>query len=557
MIAEKVEMLVDALLKGDAASVAPWELGEAVEALCQRIRSAASRPAVEQVRLAANALNKEKWFDLARQTCREWLDAVGFDFLLSKHYAQALINVGRLDDAEQVLTDVLARAAQPLPPDLAAVVKKELLEFKGLLGRLYKQRAVVFQDRQWLNKAIEQYQSQYLDNPGHPYWHGINVVALMAHAARQDGADAIAYTDYAKKILADVTKKYKANPGDPWLASTASEASLALNKLDQAELWLYRFIHHPNSKPFDLDSYARQLEEIWQLDAGKLGGTGKGGSNLLQVMKLHLMKQGQLSLSAPQLQALRSALVRDPRQLEQNFSGGRYFGFATMEKLLRSCAGVACVTDRSGTGLGTGFLVNGRSLSDRFRDEPVLVTNAHVVGGAVPKSLGVAQARVKFEVESVRASNPVFHEIDALLYTSAPGDMGKGEPFDDKLDVSVLSLKSWPKDHVCLPLTEALPTIDARTKAYVVGHPRGSGLQISINDSLLLDIDDNKKLVHYRTPTEPGSSGSPVFNVNWDVIALHHGGSATMPRLRGSGTYEANEGISFRAIRAGIARTLS
>jgi hypothetical protein len=30
-----------------------------------------------------------------------------------------------------------------------------------------------------------------------------------------------------------------------------------------------------------------------------------------------------------------------------------------------------------------------------------------------------------------------------------------------------------------------------------------------------------------------------------------------MPRLRGSGTYEANEGVSFRAIHAGIARKVS
>ncbi|MER5327117.1 trypsin-like serine peptidase [Streptosporangium roseum] len=29
---------------------------------------------------------------------------------------------------------------------------------------------------------------------------------------------------------------------------------------------------------------------------------------------------------------------------------------------------------------------------------------------------------------------------------------------------------------------------------------------------------------HYQTDTEPGSSGSPVFNDQWEIVALHHAG---------------------------------
>jgi len=57
--------------------------------------------------------------------------------------------------------------------------------------------------------------------------------------------------------------------------------------------------------------------------------------------------------------------------------------------------------------------------------------------------------------------------------------------------------------------------------------------------------------VHYRAPTEGGSSGSPVFNASaWEVIALHHkGGMLGMPKLNGAtGTYAANEGISLASI---------
>src|SRR5262249_23055923 len=35
---------------------------------------------------------------------------------------------------------------------------------------------------------------------------------------------------------------------------------------------------------------------------------------------------------------------------------------------------------------------------------------------------------------------------------------------------------------------------------------------------------DLDKFAHYETDTEQGSSGSPVFNDQWEVIALHHSG---------------------------------
>lgn len=73
----------------------------------------------------------------------------------------------------------------------------------------------------------------------------------------------------------------------------------------------------------------------------------------------------------------------------------------------------------------------------------------------------------------------------------------------------------------------------------------------AFQDNLLLGHKDPR--VHYRTPTEGGSSGSPVFNRQWTLIALHHAGSQALTKLDGSGKYPANEGIWIGAIIKAIA----
>ena len=41
-----------------------------------------------------------------------------------------------------------------------------------------------------------------------------------------------------------------------------------------------------------------------------------------------------------------------------------------------------------------------------------------------------------------------------------------------------------------------------------------------------------ERFLHYQTDTAPGSSGSPVFNDQWEVVALHHSG---VPRRNSEG----------------------
>ena len=49
--------------------------------------------------------------------------------------------------------------------------------------------------------------------------------------------------------------------------------------------------------------------------------------------------------------------------------------------------------------------------------------------------------------------------------------------------------------------------------------------QIVIRENKLVDLPENPDwAAHYAGDTEPGSSGSPVFNDQWELVALHHSG---------------------------------
>jgi len=73
-----------------------------------------------------------------------------------------------------------------------------------------------------------------------------------------------------------------------------------------------------------------------------------------------------------------------------------------------------------------------------------------------------------------------------------------------------------------------------------------------MQDNQILDYDDTH--LHYRSPTEGGSSGSPVFDNQWRLIGLHHAGSEQTPRLNAKGgVHPANEAIILSAITAALA----
>ena len=90
-------------------------------------------------------------------------------------------------------------------------------------------------------------------------------------------------------------------------------------------------------------------------------------------------------------------------------------------------------------------------------------------------------------------------------------------------------------------------TIEKNNFVNIIQHPAGQFKKIALYHNIVTNTDD--RIVQYLTDTMKGSSGAPVFNSNWEVVALHHSGGvgkANEPQLRES-KYR-NEGIYINKI---------
>jgi trypsin-like peptidase/tetratricopeptide repeat protein len=448
---------------------------------------------------------------------------------IRRQYAQALLDQGRLSSAVSVLERLIA--------DTARAKSYEHAEARGLLGRTYKQMYLDGhsqsrrQGRRILEQAVRCYYDVYRQAPSDRLWHGVNAAALLQRAERDD----IRLKGFPKPaVLAeDVLKRVKAvdakGKADHWAFATALEAAVGLGLEAEAKAWLQRYLTYEGITAFQLSSARRQLMELWQLvpDRGL-------GADILPVLETRL-------LACPGCQVdLQAAAVG--LKLEKVLGDTTYVNIHWYRRGLERCARVARVETELNPdeGFGTAFLVRGHDLKDSLGSRAFLMTNFHVVnrngaGGA----LRPGQARVSFKANGGDGRQWRVKDV----YQESP---------PEQLDCSLLELEDGVDDSAAAyPLAPALPVLDDGPRVYIIGHPKGGTLSFSLNDNQLLDYDD--RLLHYRAPTEGGSSGSPVFNQDWELVGLHHGGGRDLPRLHSKdGRYAANEGIYIDAIRKWI-----
>jgi V8-like Glu-specific endopeptidase len=186
---------------------------------------------------------------------------------------------------------------------------------------------------------------------------------------------------------------------------------------------------------------------------------------------------------------------------------------------------VAYISVRSGVQRwsGTGFLVA----------PDVFLTNNHVVPEA--DLLSDIVIRFNFE-EDFQGKSQQPSEYQAKV--------GSFFQTNQELDYTLFQVEGNPGAHWgWIPL--APQVIRKGDRVNIIQHPSGQPKQISLQNNFVEYVGG--PVVQYVTATLNGSSGSPVFNDNWEVIALHHAGGM----LREPSTqrrYFRNEGILLTSI---------
>ena len=111
------------------------------------------------------------------------------------------------------------------------------------------------------------------------------------------------------------------------------------------------------------------------------------------------------------------------------------------------------------------------------------------------------------------------------------------------LDYTVVELDRVPDGVV--PLEIRPKPLPPQSRVSIIQHPGGHYKKISMQNNFVEFA--NAEVIQYTTTTMPGSSGSPVFDDEFSVIAIHHSGG----RLLEPGTnkrYLRNAGTSMIAV---------
>jgi len=191
---------------------------------------------------------------------------------------------------------------------------------------------------------------------------------------------------------------------------------------------------------------------------------------------------------------------------------------------------VGRVAYQTGRAKGTGILIgNG-----------LFLTNHHVIASESEADACV----LEFDYERTLTGSlrqPTRFLIDRSVFVTDPVE---------GLDFSIFAVGEKLEGPGYLAQFGRTPLSDAADKhmigefANIIQHPQGRFKEVVLRENRLINRFDDA--LHYVADTEPGSSGSPVYNSEWQLIALHHWGG---PWIDGEAdSFEINEGIRASSI---------
>ncbi|MCG8353229.1 MAG: serine protease, partial [Chloroflexales bacterium] len=219
----------------------------------------------------------------------------------------------------------------------------------------------------------------------------------------------------------------------------------------------------------------------------------------------------------------------------------------------------------SSVAYGTGFLVA----------PAIVMTNYHVIERVIRDQIPATSVSLLFDYHLLEDGvTPHVGQSYALAQHGWLIDASPYSPFDlqitaeanpdlDQLDYALLRVDGAPGNEQVVrlvgtdtqrvqrgwrrlpPPASASAALAPNSPLLIVQHPDGKELKLAIDTDAIIAVNGNGTRVRYRTNTEPGSSGSPCFDANWNLVALHHSGDPNYAPLYRP---QYNQGIPFAAI---------
>ena len=181
---------------------------------------------------------------------------------------------------------------------------------------------------------------------------------------------------------------------------------------------------------------------------------------------------------------------------------------------------------------GTGWLLT----------KSLLVTNHHVVNARNDGEANAPEADLRLQANGTI----VQFDFDAEGVAGTEVGVTALEAWEPLLDYAVLRIPAANRE----PLARAVSAIRDITDPVAVNiiqHPGGRSKRFGIRNNLVSASD--KTELRYFTDTEPGSSGSPVLNDQWRVVALHRASRfVTGVKFQGKDTAYVNVGTHLTSI---------
>lgn len=172
---------------------------------------------------------------------------------------------------------------------------------------------------------------------------------------------------------------------------------------------------------------------------------------------------------------------------------------------------------------GTGFLIA----------PDLVMTNQHVF--EAPE--WAEHARLLFKDELDVNDNPIAYRPVSLK----PRDLFL---CNAELDFAVCAVDgSCGNEYGFIRLNGSKHKISRHERVNIIQHPQGRRKEVVLQDNTIERVKQTVLL--YRADTQTGSSGSPVFNNGWELVALHHAGGE---RDAESNAWLNNEGIRISCI---------